>query len=109
MAVRIRAVAFIAALGDAAVAVDVIALVLGLQQFAELLDLVLHLHQARKLQQILLGIERLNDIALGVLVFPAQRRSVMGDAAELFDIVDRVVGFDAHDGAHLIALAVVHR
>jgi len=44
MAVRIRAVAFIAALGDAAVAVDVIALVLGLQQFAELLDLVLHLH-----------------------------------------------------------------
>ena len=33
----------------------------------------------------------------------------MGEAAELFNVVDGVVGRNAHDGAHFIAAAIVFR
>ena len=56
-------VAVVTAFGDAAVAVDVIALVLGLEELAEELDLLFHLEQAGDLQDVLLGLERLDDLA----------------------------------------------
>ena len=99
--------ALVAALGNAPVTVDVIALVLGFQDLAQLLDLLLHLQQAGNLQQVLLGLEGLDDLALGVLVVPVQLGTVVGDAAELFHIMDSIVGGHAHDGAHLIPAAIV--
>ena len=107
LAARRDGKALVAALGDAAVSVDVVALVLGLQQLAEELDLLLHLQQARDLQDVLLGLEGLDDLALAVLVVAVELGAVVRDAAELLHVVHGIVGGNAHDGAHLVALAVV--
>ena len=103
-------IAVIAALGNAAVAVEVIALVLGLQQFAEGLELLLHLEQPRIADDVSDGAGKgLDHLAGAVLVVAVELRTVMGDAAELFHIVHRVVGRNTHDGAHLITASVVMR
>ena len=109
LAARGHGIAVVAALGDAAVAVEVIALVLGLQQLTELPDLSFHSEQARDLEDVLLGLEGLDDVALGVFVVAVELRAVVGDAAELLHVVHGVVGGHAHDGAHLIAAALVGR
>ena len=100
--------AVVTALGNAAVTVDVIALILGLQQFAELGQLLLHLQQPGVADDVAQGSGKgLNDLAVGVLVVAVELGAVVGDAAELLHIVHGVVRGHAHDGAHLIALAVV--
>ena len=108
LAARGDGIAVIPTLGDAAVAVDVVALVLGLQQLAEQLELLLHLQHPRILDDVDEGAgEGLDHVALGVLVVAVQLGTVVGDAAELLHVVHRVVAWHAHDGAHLIAPAVV--
>ena len=102
-------IAFVAAFRDASVAVQVVALILGLQQFAELLDLLFHLEQAGDLEDVFLRFEGFDDLARAVLVVAVEFRAVVGDAAEFFHVVDGIVGGYAHDSAHLIAAAVVGR
>ena len=109
LALRGDGVAVVAAFGDAAVAVDVVAFIFGLQELAEAGDLLLHLQQTGDLREVLRGLEGLDDLAVHVLVVAVQLRAVVGDAAELLDVVDRVVGRDAHDRAHLVAPPVVVR
>ena len=98
--------ALVTALGSAPVTVDVVALVLGLQQLAELLELLLHLQKSGDLQDVLLGLEGLDYLAVLVFVVAVELGAVVGDAAELLHIVDGVVRGHAHDCAHLIAAAV---
>ena len=103
-------IAVIAAFGHTPVPVEVIALVLGLQQLAEGGQLLLHLQQPGVADEIGKGLrKRLNDVAAAVLVIAVQLRAVVRDAAELFDILHRIVGGDAHDGAHFIPASVVMR
>ena len=103
-------VAVVAALGDAAVAVDVIALVLGLQQLAELLELALHLEHPGVADDVAERTGKgLDHVALAVLVVAVELGTVVRDAAELLDVLNGVVGRNAHDGAHLVTAAVVVR
>ena len=88
-------------------AVDVISLVLGLKELAELLELLLHLKKARDLSDVLLGLEGLDDLAQSVLVVAVELRAVVSDAAEFLNVVHGVIGRNAHDRAHLIAASVV--
>ena len=101
--------ALITAFRHAPVAVDVVAFVFGLQKLAEFLELALHLEEARYFGDVLLGLEGLDDLAHAVLVIAVQLRAVMRDPAEFLHVVHGVVRRDAHDGAHLIAAAVVVR
>ena len=89
--------------------VDVIAFVLGLEDLAELLDLLFHLQKTGNLENVLLGLERLYDLSVPVLVVAVEFRTVVSDPAEVLDILNGVVGGNAHDGAHLVASAVVMR
>ena len=110
LAARRHGITVVAALGDAAVTVEVIALVLGLQQFAEGFELLLHLEQPGVLDDVSDSAgERLDHLAGTVLVVAVELRAVVGDAAELFHIVHCIVGRNTHDGAHLIAASVVMR
>ena len=56
---------------------------------------------------MLLRVERVDDVALQVLVVAVQARAVMRDAAEVLDILDGVVRGNAHDGAELVTAAFV--
>ena len=82
---------FVTSLGNAAVTIYVISLVLGLEKFAELLELLLHPEKSRDLEDVLLRLERLNDLTVLVLVVTVELRAVMSDAAELFYIMYSVV------------------
>ena len=89
--------------------VQIIALVLRLQKLAELFHLLLHLEQARDLEDVLFRFKGFDDVAALVLIVAVQLRAVVGNAAELLDIVHGVVGRNAHDRTHLIPLSVVMR
>ena len=105
---RSNGIAVVTTLGNAAVAVDVIALVLGLQQLAELLQLALHLEHPGILDDVAERAGKgLDHVALSVLVVTVELGAVVGDAAELFHVMNSIVGGNAHDSAHLIASAVV--
>ena len=99
--------AFVTAFGDAEVAADVVAFVLGFEQAAHLLDLALQFEEVRDAGELF--VETVIDAAIEVLVGTVEFRAVMGDAGEFFDVVNRIVGGNTHDGAHLIAFAIMNR
>ncbi len=99
--------AFVAALCHAPVAVEVVAFILGLQKLSEFLELSLHLQETGDLQDVLSGLEGLDDLAQTVLIVAVELGAVMGDAAEFLHVMHGIIGRNAHDGAHLITAAVI--
>ncbi len=91
-------------------AVQVVAFVLGLEELAELGELLLHLQQPGVADDVAEGTGKgFDHVAVAVLVVAVELRAIMGDAAELFHIMHGVVRGHAHDGAHLITAAVIIR
>ena len=100
-------IAVTSALGNTAVAVHIIASVLGFQNLAELLHLALHLEEAGNLQDIFFGFERLNHFTGTVFVVSVQFRAVMCDAAEFFHVMHGIVRGHTHNSTHLVSLSLV--
>ena len=107
---RCYSIAVIAAFRNAAVTVDIITLVLGLQQLTELLELTLHLQHPGVLDNVAdRSGKGLNHIAGGVFVIAVEFRAVVGDAAEFLHVMDGIVRGNTHNGAHLITASIVVR
>ena len=106
---RRNGIAVVASFGNAAVAVHIVAFVFGFKKLAEFLDLLLHFQKMRDLRDVFLRLEGLDDLALLALIVSVELRTVVGDAAEIFDVLYRIIGRNAHNGAHLVAASLVIR
>ena len=86
-------------------AADIIPLVFRFQDLTEFLDLILEPEQMRQVEQLF--IEAGVDFSVRQPIGPVQLRAVgMGHTGEQFHVVHRIVRRNAHDRAHLIALAI---
>ena len=109
LTIRRYGISVIAAFRYAAVSVNIISFVLCLKEFAEHLQLLSHLEQARNLERVFLRLERLDNFTLQILIITIQFRSVVCNTAELFHIVNGIIRRYSHDCSHLISSAVVVR
>ena len=110
LAARRHGVAVVTTLGNTAVTVEVIALVLGFQQFTKGLELFFHLEQPGVPDDVADRAGKgFDHLTARILIVAVELRTVVGDTAELLDVVNGIVGWNTHDGAHLIAASVVVR